>query len=79
VVMKITLTLSDGDTLEFIPKHQTIIKVLRGIMTTNFNNFVNKAPNGKEALMIVSAPENVLWHFNDNSDCMSYIQEDLNK
>jgi hypothetical protein len=76
---KITVTLSDGSELVFNTKHQTTIKILKGTMDINNGNFREKIHNGREAIIIVNAPEEVHRLFRDDGDVMFYIEQELNK
>jgi hypothetical protein len=79
LVTEIALTLSDGEKLIFQPRHRTMVRIIRGTMETNVGNFVEKTLNNREAIVIVSAPENVLELFDNERDIWKFIEERLNK
>jgi hypothetical protein len=79
LVIEIALTLSDGEKLTFQPKHKTLVKILRGTMEIRNDNFVEKTLNNKEAIVIVSAPEDILELFDNERDIWKFIEERLNK
>jgi len=79
IVTDITVTLSDGSVMSFKPKHETVIKIQRGTADMVEGNTLNKVFNGKESLIIVSAPQSVLNFFRDTGDINYWIEQELNK
>lgn len=78
-VAEISVKLTNGEVLIFQPKYNPMIKILRGISETQCDNFVERNLNGKEALIIVSAPEEIRKFFSDEGDLMFLIKQELNQ
>lgn len=78
-IKQISLILADDSELIFEPKHPGLIKIMRGI-SKSINGFqLESAPNGKEALIIVCAPDGVLKFFDPKGDIEYWLTEELNK
>ena len=60
---KITLTMEDGEDLEFIPSFESYLSISKGHRDTNDdNNFMGgmiKEPNGNEVFLLVCAPKEI--------------------
>lgn len=58
-IKKIILIHDDGTEIEFVPKFKTTARIMKGITGFPVGMDSNMIPNGKEALIIISAPEDV--------------------
>jgi hypothetical protein len=77
-IKKITVTLFNDETLEFLPKNNTQISVRKGIKCTmnvhpNSSFTIEHDRNGKEVLLIIDAPEDI------KNEITSAVDEILNK
>ena len=77
-IKKITVTLFNDETLEFLPKNDIQISVRRGIKSTmnlggNGSFSFGHEYNGKEVLLILDAPEDI------KNKIISEVDEILNK
>jgi hypothetical protein len=78
-IAEITVTLVNGETVSFQPKDRAIIKIMRGVSETQCDNFVERNLNGKEAFIVVSAPDEIIDLFDDNNEVMSVVKQILNR
>lgn len=63
-IKKITVTMFNDETLEFLPKNNTHIFVRKGVKSTmnlhpNSSFTIEHDHNGKEVLLILDAPEDI--------------------
>ena len=80
-VVEITVKLADGNVLTFPVKYNPVVKIIRGVhqALNEQTGVVEMMPNGKEAMIIVAAPDGVKKFFDDKGDIHYWIQEELNK
>lgn len=77
-IKKITVTLFNDETLEFLPKNNIHVSVRRGTKSTmnlggNSSFTIEHDHNGKEVLLILDAPEDI------KNEITTAIDEILNK
>jgi hypothetical protein len=78
-IKEIKVTLTDGSDLVFQPKHEGLIKIMKGVHKEPIGMMSHSYPNGNEALIIVCAPEGVREFFKEGYDIEYWITEELNK
>ena len=80
-VVEITVKLADGNILTFPVKYNPVIKIIRGVhqALNEQTGVVENMPNGKEAMIIIAAPDEVKVFFDDKGDIHYWIQDELNK
>jgi hypothetical protein len=78
-IKEIKITLIDGDELTFNPKHEGLIKWIRGVNEKPKGFMIERIPSDKEALIIVCGPQEIRNFFSDDSDVHYWIEQELNK